>query len=68
MIDMSRKLTQSLASSVGLSCRLQCMECYGIRVGKGGIINYKDVIHVLCVKGYVFGIQQRSYVGLFQVL
>jgi len=26
MIDKSRKLTRSLASSVGLSCRLRCME------------------------------------------
>ena len=26
MFDRSRKLTQSLASSVGLSCRLRCME------------------------------------------
>ena len=26
MIDMSRKLIRLLASSVGLSCRLRCME------------------------------------------
>ena len=26
MIDKSRKLTRLLVSSVGLSCRLQCME------------------------------------------
>jgi len=44
MIDKSRKLTWSLASSVGLSCRLRCMElrvlCCGVRVGAGGIVNY----------------------------
>ena len=31
--------------------------CYGVSVGAGGIINYEDVIHASCVKGYVFGIQ-----------
>ena len=65
MIDKSRKLIWSLASSVGLSCRLQC---YGVRVGAGGIVNYEDVMHVSCLEGYVFGIQERFYVVWFQVL
>ena len=42
--------------------------CSDIRVGAGGIVNYEDVIHISCVKGYVFGIQEISYVGLFQGL
>jgi hypothetical protein len=31
--------------------------CYVVKFGAGDIINYDEVIHVSCVKGYVFGIQ-----------
>ena len=31
--------------------------CYGVRVGAGGIVKYKDAIHVSCVEGYVSGIK-----------
>ena len=39
--------------------------CYGIKIGVGGIINYEDVVHVSRTEGYVFGIQEEFYMGLF---
>jgi hypothetical protein len=33
MIDKSRKLTRSLASTVWLSCRLRCMEYCAMKSG-----------------------------------
>ena len=28
--------------------------CYGVKIGAEGVIDYEDVVHVSCIKCYVF--------------